>query len=132
MPDTGIEGQNELVRQFYGQWNKEGLVIDERFNNGGQIRLFYRITQPQAACLLDVRDGQNWQWPPLANFGSMVMLINGWSGSGGDAFPDFFRKAGLGPLIGARTWGGLIGISGSPGAHRWRRCDRAYLQDVQS
>ena len=43
------------------------------------------------------------------------MLINGWSGSGGDAFPDFFRKAGLGPLIGARTWGGLIGISGAPG-----------------
>jgi tricorn protease len=42
------------------------------------------------------------------------MLINGWSGSGGDAFPDYFRKAGLGPLIGTRTWGGLIGISGSP------------------
>ena len=42
------------------------------------------------------------------------MLINGWSGSGGDAFPDYFRKAGLGPLVGSRTWGGLIGISGSP------------------
>jgi tricorn protease len=42
------------------------------------------------------------------------MLINGWSGSGGDAFPDYFRKAGLGPLIGERTWGGLIGISGAP------------------
>ena len=42
------------------------------------------------------------------------MLINGWSGSGGDAFPDFFRKADLGPLIGERTWGGLIGISGAP------------------
>jgi len=42
------------------------------------------------------------------------MLINGWSGSGGDAFPDYFRKAGLGPLIGTRTWGGLIGISGAP------------------
>jgi tricorn protease len=42
------------------------------------------------------------------------MLINGWSGSGGDAFPDYFRKRGLGPLIGMRTWGGLIGISGAP------------------
>ena len=42
------------------------------------------------------------------------MLMNGWSGSGGDAFPDYFRKAGLGPLIGSRTWGGLIGISGAP------------------
>ncbi|MDH5706861.1 MAG: S41 family peptidase, partial [Candidatus Aminicenantes bacterium] len=43
-----------------------------------------------------------------------AMLINGWSGSGGDAFPDYFRKAGLGPLIGTRTWGGLIGMSGIP------------------
>jgi len=43
------------------------------------------------------------------------MLINGWSGSGGDAFPDYFRKANLGKLIGMRTWGGLIGISGAPG-----------------
>ena len=42
------------------------------------------------------------------------MLINGWSGSGGDAFPFYFREAGLGPLIGTRTWGGLIGISGAP------------------
>lgn len=44
----------------------------------------------------------------------MAMLINGWAGSGGDAFPDYFRKADLGPLIGTRTWGGLIGISGAP------------------
>ncbi len=115
VPDTGVEGQNELVRQFYGQWNKEGLVIDERFNNGGQIPdRFIELLNRKPLAFWDVRDGQNWQWPPLANFGSMVMLINGWSGSGGDAFPDFFRKAGLGPLIGARTWGGLIGISGSP------------------
>lgn len=62
-----------------------------------------------------VRDGATWQWPPVANFGPKVMLINGWSGSGGDAFPDYFRKAGVGPLIGTRTWGGLIGISGAPG-----------------
>ena len=61
-----------------------------------------------------VRDGKNWQWPPSAVFGPKVMLINGWSGSGGDAFPDFFRKAGVGKLIGERTWGGLIGISGAP------------------
>ncbi len=116
VPDTGVEGQNELVRQFYGQWNKEGLVIDERFNNGGQIPdRFIELLNRKPLAYWDVRDGQNWQWPPLANFGSMAMLINGWSGSGGDAFPDFFRKAGLGPLIGSRTWGGLIGISGAPG-----------------
>lgn len=115
VPDTGVEGQTELVRQFYGQWNKEGVIIDERFNNGGQIPdRFIELLNRKPLAFWDVRDGHNWQWPPLANFGTMAMLINGWSGSGGDAFPDFFRKAGLGPLVGARTWGGLIGISGSP------------------
>src|SRR5206468_6987460 len=61
-----------------------------------------------------IREGESWQWPPYAHFGPKVMLINGWSGSGGDAFPDYFRKRKLGPLIGTRTWGGLIGISGVP------------------
>ena len=61
-----------------------------------------------------VRDGQDWPWPPFGHFGPKAMLINGWAGSGGDAFPDYFRKLGIGPLIGARTWGGLIGISGAP------------------
>lgn len=115
VPSTGIDGQNELVRQFYGQWNKEGLIVDERFNNGGQIPdRFIELLNRKPLAYWDVRDGKNWQWPPVGHFGPMVMLINGWSGSGGDAFPDYFRKAGLGPLIGMRTWGGLIGISGSP------------------
>lgn len=115
VPDTGVEGQNELVRQFAGQWNKEGLIIDERFNNGGQIPdRFVELLNRKPLAYFAVRDGADWQWPPSANFGSMVMMINGWSGSGGDAFPDYFRKAGLGPLVGTRTWGGLIGISGSP------------------
>jgi tricorn protease len=115
VPSTGVDGQNELVRQFYGQWNKEGLIIDERFNNGGQIPdRFIELLNRKPLAYWDVRDGKNWQWPPVANFGSMAMLINGWSGSGGDAFPDYFRKADLGPLVGGRTWGGLIGISGAP------------------
>src|SRR5690606_642427 len=115
VPDTGVNGQNELVRQFYGQWNKEGLIIDERFNNGGQIPdRFIELLNRKPLDYWDVRDGQNWQWPPVSHFGSKAMLINGWSGSGGDAFPDFFRKAGQGPLIGARTWGGLIGLTGMP------------------
>lgn len=112
---TGIDGQNELIRQFNGQWNKEGLIIDERFNSGGQIPdRFIELLNRQPLAFWAVRHGQNWQWPPTANFGPKVMLINGWSGSGGDAFPDYFRKAGLGPLVGTRTWGGLIGISGVP------------------
>ena len=115
VPSTGVDGQNELVRQFYGQWDKQGLVVDERFNNGGQIPdRFIELLNRKPLAYWNVRDGKDWQWPPVGNFGSMVMLINGWSGSGGDAFPDYFKKAGLGPLIGARTWGGLIGISGAP------------------
>ena len=115
VPSTGIDGQDELVRQFSGQFSKEGLIIDERFNNGGQIPdRFVELLNRKPLAFFAVRDGKNWQWPPVANFGPKVMLINGWSGSGGDAFPDFFRKAGLGPLIGSRTWGGLIGITGAP------------------
>jgi tricorn protease len=115
VPSTGVDGQNELVRQFYGQWDKEGLVVDERFNNGGQIPdRFIELLNRKPLAYWSVRDGKNWQWPPVGHFGSMAMLINGWAGSGGDAFPDYFKKAGLGPLIGDRTWGGLIGISGAP------------------
>lgn len=112
---TGIDGQNELVRQFRAQFHKDGLIIDERFNSGGQIPdRFIELLDRQPLAFWAVRDGATWQWPPVAHFGPKVMLINGWSGSGGDAFPDYFRKAGLGPLIGMRTWGGLIGVSGAP------------------
>lgn len=116
VPSTGIDGQNELVRMFYAQWNKPGLIIDERFNNGGQIPdRFIELLNRKPLAFWAVRDGRTWQWPTVGHFGPKAMLINGWSGSGGDAFPDYFRKAGLGPLIGTRTWGGLIGISGNPG-----------------
>lgn len=115
VPSTGIDGQTELVRQFAAQLTKEGLIIDERFNNGGQIPdRFIELLDRKPLAFWKTRDGADWQWPPHANFGPKVMLINGWSGSGGDAFPDYFRKAGLGKLIGERTWGGLIGISGAP------------------
>lgn len=112
---TGRDGQNELIRQFYAQMNKEGLIIDERFNSGGQIPdRFVELLDRDPLAFFAVRDGKDWAWPPSGNFGPKVMLINGFSGSGGDAFPDYFRKRGVGPLIGTRTWGGLIGISGAP------------------
>jgi tricorn protease len=112
---TGVDAQNELVRQFMAQWKKDGLIIDERWNSGGQIpdRFIELLNRPILAYWA-VRDGASQQWPPVAHRGPQVMLINGWSGSGGDAFPSYFREAGLGPLIGTRTWGGLIGISGAP------------------
>jgi tricorn protease len=115
VPSTGIDGQNELMRQFNAQWNKKALIIDERFNSGGQIPdRFIEMLNRKPLAYWAIRDGKSNPWPPFANFGPKVMLINGWSGSGGDAFPDYFREAGLGPLIGNRTWGGLIGISGVP------------------
>jgi len=112
---TGLDGQNELIRQFNAQWDKKALVIDERFNSGGQIPdRFIELLNRTPLAFWAIRDGEAWPWPPFAHFGPKVMLINGWSGSGGDAFPDYFRKKQLGPLIGSRTWGGLIGISGVP------------------
>jgi len=115
VPSTGVDGQNELMRQFNAQWDKKALIIDERFNDGGQIPdRFIEMLDRDPLAYWGIRDGSAWPWPPFAHFGPKVMLINGWSGSGGDAFPDYFRKKGLGPLIGARTWGGLIGISGVP------------------
>lgn len=114
--NTGVEGQSELMRQFMGQRHKEALLIDERWNSGGQIPdRFVELLNRKPLAYWAVRDGETWQWPPASHFGPKAMLINGWSGSGGDAFPDYFRKSGLGPLIGTRTWGGLIGISGVPG-----------------
>ena len=115
VPNTGRDGQTELVRQFRAQFNKDGLVIDERFNSGGQIPdRFVELLNRPVTNYWKIRDGSDWQWPQIANAGPKAMLINGWSGSGGDAFPYYFKKAGLGPLVGRRTWGGLIGISGTP------------------
>jgi tricorn protease len=115
VPDTGINGQNELVRQWRGQVDKQAMIIDERFNSGGQIpdRFIEMLNRP-VQNYWGVRDGHDWAWPPIAQDGPKVMLMNGWSGSGGDCFPFYFKKAGLGPLIGERTWGGLIGITGAP------------------
>jgi tricorn protease len=112
---TAVDGQNELVRQFAAQFNKDGLIIDERFNSGGQIPdRFVELLHRPPLVFWAVRTGKDWQWPPVSHFGPTVMLINGWSGSGGDAFPYYFREYGVGPLIGMRTWGGLIGVSGAP------------------
>ena len=115
VPDTGTEGQNELVRQFIPQRLKEALVVDERFNGGGQVPdRFIELLNRPIYNYWARRDSKGNHSPYVAHVGPKVMLMNQWSGSGGDALPYYFRKAGLGPLIGRRTWGGLIGYSGNP------------------
>jgi tricorn protease len=115
VPNTGADGQTDLVRQFVGQINKEALIIDERWNGGGQIpHRFIELLNRPATNLWAVRDGDDWVWPPDGHQGPKCMLINGLAGSGGDAFPWYFKQAGLGKLIGRRTWGGLVGMRGTP------------------
>lgn len=115
VPSTGRGGQTELYRMFRAQYHKDGLIIDERFNNGGQIPdRFVELLNRPLYNFWAVRSGTDWQTPAISHAGPKAMLINAWSGSGGDAFPYYFRAAGLGPLIGTRTWGGLIGYSGFP------------------
>ena len=112
VPDTGFTGQTELVRQFRAQFHKQGLIIDERFNSGGQLGdRFIELLNRPIYNYVHVRDSEDWQWPQISNTGPKVMLMNGWSGSGGDALPYYFKKAKMGPLIGTRTWGGLVGPS---------------------
>jgi C-terminal processing protease CtpA/Prc len=115
VPDTGVNGQNDLVRQYFGQIKKEGLIIDERWNGGGQIptRFIEMLNRP-VTNYWKRRDSKDWVWPPDAHHGPKCMLINGRAGSGGDMFPWLFRYNNLGKLIGTRTWGGLVGISGNP------------------
>jgi tricorn protease len=115
VPDTGVNGQNNLFRQFYGQIDKPALIIDERWNGGGQIPTrFIELLKRPATNFWTTRDSKTTVWPPDSHQGPMCMLINQRAGSGGDAFPYYFRQAKLGPLIGVRTWGGLVGIGDLP------------------
>ncbi|MBL9138871.1 MAG: PDZ domain-containing protein, partial [Verrucomicrobiales bacterium] len=110
VPDTTTHGQTELFRQFRAQFDRAGLVLDERFNSGGQLGdRFLELLGRKTFTHLAFRHGLDQPWPPVGHTGPQVMLINEWSGSGGDAFPWFFKTAGRGPIIGRRTWGGLIG-----------------------
>ncbi|MCE9611002.1 MAG: PDZ domain-containing protein [Chthoniobacter sp.] len=113
--NTAADGQSNLYQQFRAQFAKPGLIIDERWNSGGQIPdRFIELLGRRVTNYWAVRDGRDWQTPHVAHRGPKAMLANGWSGSGGDCFPWLFRKNELGPVIGQRTWGGLIGMTGTP------------------
>jgi tricorn protease len=112
VPDTSIGGLIQFDKYLNGQIGKEAIIVDERFNSGGMIPDFY--TEKLKRTLLNMvspREGKDLPWPPVAIYGPKVMLMNEHAGSGGDAFPWYFKREKIGPLVGTRTWGGLIGIS---------------------
>ena len=115
MPDTGGGGYTSFNRYYFAQVGKEGAVIDDRFNHGGLLADYViDLMRRPAMSRIAGRDGEDQTSPGAAIFGPKVMIVNEMAGSGGDALPWYFRKAGIGPLVGTRTWGGLIGIFGYP------------------
>jgi len=114
IPDMGADGIREFIKYYYPQIRKEGLIVDVRGNGGGNVSQM--IINRMRATLLGTdfarnRDGAS-TYPGATFVGPMVCLINETSASDGDIFPYMFRQAGLGPLIGKRTWGGVVGITG--------------------
>ena len=115
MPNTGGAGLAAFDRDWYSQLDKQGLVIDLRYNGGGKVADYViDVLSRQVMSWWMNREG----WPSRSPFGTMVgpkvMLINMYAGSGGDWLPWMFQRRKLGPLVGTRTWGGLVGISGYP------------------
>ena len=115
MPNTAGAGQAAFDRDFYSQLDKQGVILDERYNGGGQV----------ADYVIDVLSRKTmsfWmnreRWVGRSPFGTIegpkVMIVNESAGSGGDWMPWTFKNRAIGPLVGTRTWGGLVGISGYP------------------
>jgi tricorn protease len=114
LPDTAVGGFTNFNRYYFPQNDKQGAVIDERFNGGGWLADYIVdwLSRPLLMSAM-TREGKDIVLPQVV-FGPKVMLINQYAGSGGDALPWMFKELGIGPLIGTRTWGGLIGIGGYP------------------
>lgn len=115
VPNTAVEGSREMFKGLVAYNDKDALIIDDRYNGGGFIP--DRLVELLARTPLNYWKQRGLEpnaTPFLSHKGPKAILINGLSSSGGDALPYYFRKLGLGKLIGTRTWGGLIGISGNP------------------
>jgi tricorn protease len=115
LPDTSVGGLTAFNRYYFAQVDKEGAVIDERFNSGGRLAEYIidYLRRPLMSHI-STRDGQDQLFPATAIYGPKVMIINQMAGSGGDAMPYYFRQQKVGPLIGKRTWGGLVGTGDYP------------------
>lgn len=115
MPDTSLGGLTSFNRYFFAQADREGVILDERFNGGGALATdIIEILNRKLMSIVTPRDGHDLLQPQGAIFGPKAMIINEYAGSGGDAMPWYFHRAGVGKLIGKRTWGGLVGIPGTP------------------
>ena len=116
LPDTYAGGYTNFNRYYFAQVGKEAAIIDERFNGGGSLA-DYIIDYLRRPLLnyFTMREGKDITTPMEAIFGPKVMIINELAGSGGDALPWMFRRTAIGPLIGKRTWGGLVGHYTNPG-----------------
>jgi len=115
LPDTAGGGYTNFNRYYFAQLHKQGAVIDERFNGGGHAAdyIIDYLRKPLNSYWA-VRDGEDFRQPFGTLPGPKVMIINEYAGSGGDYLPWMFRRQNIGPLIGKRTWGGLVGIGGYP------------------
>ena len=115
VPDMGAEGLNEFARYWYPQLDKEALIIDDRENGGGNVSPMLIERLQRTVYRMTMRRGSNITGtvPEGAHTGPKVMLINKYSASDGDLFPWSFKANNLGTIIGTRTWGGIVGISGS-------------------
>jgi len=115
MPDTATSGYSSFNRYYFSQLDKEAVIIDERFNGGGSVADYVidMLSRPLLSHWA-TREGKPFTSPNAAIFGPKIMIINEFAGSGGDALPQFFRRRGLGQLVGKRTWGGLVGIYDYP------------------
>jgi tricorn protease len=115
MPDTGQGGYTSFNRYYFAQSDKKGAIIDERFNGGGQVADYViEALNRKLMAWWSPRYGALYRTPAASILGPKVMIVNEQAGSGGDAMPWMFRYTKTGPLIGKRTWGGLIGISQYP------------------
>lgn len=115
VPNTSTLGHIYFKRYFFPQAHKDAIIVDERHNGGGQVADYYidLLRRPYIS-MWAMRYGADLKTPSASIQGPKVMLINETAGSGGDLLPWMFRKFGLGPLVGKRTWGGLVGTLGFP------------------
>ena len=115
LPNTGGEGFRDFNRYYFAQTQKQGVIVDERFNAGGQMADYIvEVMSRHIEAYWSPRYGSIEHTPNAGIYGPKVMLANEVSGSGGDALPWLFKQAKIGTLVGKRTWGGLVGISEIP------------------